>query len=79
MRLMARDVLLEKSRNVEIGLKSIFDTNQFGSNTLWRNTMHRHLIAGALACFGSSLFGQSDSTANQAQGALNKVQNTLQN
>ena len=42
--------------------------------------MHRHLIAGALACFGSSLFGQStDSTANQAQGTLNKVQNTLQN
>ena len=42
--------------------------------------MHRHLIAGAFVCFGSSLFGQStDSTANQTQGALNKIQNTLQN
>ena len=41
--------------------------------------MHRHLIAGALACFGSSLFGQStDNPTNQAQGALNNIHNTLQ-
>jgi len=42
--------------------------------------MHRHLIAGALACFGSSLFGQApDNTADQAQGTLNKIQNSAQN
>ena len=42
--------------------------------------MHRHLIAGALACFGSSLFGQStDSPVTQSQGALNKIENTVQN
>ena len=42
--------------------------------------MHRHLIAGALACLGSNLFGQnSDNTVNQTQGELNKVQSTLQN
>lgn len=42
--------------------------------------MHRHLIAGALACFGSSLFGQTiTNPTNQPQGALNKIQNTLQN
>ncbi len=42
--------------------------------------MHRHLIAGALACFGSSLFAQSTITnpLNQPQGVLNNVQNTLQ-
>ncbi len=41
--------------------------------------MHRHLIAGALACFGSSSFGQTpDNTTNQTTGALNKVQSTLQ-
>ena len=42
--------------------------------------MHRHLIAGAFACFSSSLFGQTiDNPANQAQGTLNNIQNTLQN
>ncbi len=42
--------------------------------------MHRHFIAGALVCFGSSLFGQStESVANQAQGTLNNAQNTIQN
>ena len=42
--------------------------------------MHRHLIAGALACFGSSLFGQStDNPVTQTQGPLNKIENTLQN
>ena len=42
--------------------------------------MHRHLIAGALACLGSNLFGQNlDNTVNQTQGELNKVQSTLQN
>ncbi|XZE20350.1 hypothetical protein SH449x_000218 [Pirellulaceae bacterium SH449] len=40
--------------------------------------MHRHLIAGAFACFGSSLFGQTTDTANQTTGTLNKVQSTLQ-
>jgi len=41
--------------------------------------MHRHLIAGALACFGSSLFGQApENAANQAQGTLNKIQNSAQ-
>ena len=51
-----------------------------GSSTLRRNTMHRHLIAGAFVCFGSSLFGQTiDNAANQAQGTLNNIQNTLQN
>jgi len=42
--------------------------------------MHRHLIAGALACFGSSLFGQApDDAAVQAQGTINKIQNSAQN
>ncbi len=42
--------------------------------------MHRHFIAGALVCFGSSLFGQStEGVANQAQGTLNNAQNTIQN
>ena len=42
--------------------------------------MHRQFIAGALVCFGSSLFGQSvENAANQVQGTLNNVQNTLQN
>ncbi len=42
--------------------------------------MHRHLIAGAFACFGSSLFGQiTTNPANQVQGTLNNIQNTLQN
>ena len=42
--------------------------------------MRRHLIAGAFACFGSSLFGQTTTNpANQIQGTLNNVQNTLQN
>ncbi len=42
--------------------------------------MHRHLIAGAFACFGSSLFGQvTINPANQDQGALNNIQSTLQN
>ena len=53
---------------------------EFVSVTLWRNRMHRHLIAGALACLGSNLFGQNlDNTVNQTQGELNKVQSTLQN
>ena len=57
-----------------------FDMLLSGSNTHWRITMHRHLIAGAFACFGSSLFGQTiDNPANQAQGTLNNIQNTLQN
>lgn len=42
--------------------------------------MHRHFIAGALACFGSSLFGQTTENAvRQLQGTPNSVQNTLQN
>ena len=53
---------------------------EFVSVTQWRNRMHRHLIAGALACLGSNLFGQNlDNTVNQTQGELNKVQSTLQN
>ena len=42
--------------------------------------MRRHLIAGAIACFGSSLLGQtSGNPANQAPGTLNQIQNTIQN
>ena len=41
--------------------------------------MRRHLIAGALACFGSSLLGQAPgNTAIQPQGTLNNVPNTVQ-
>jgi len=42
--------------------------------------MRRQLFAATIACFGSSVFGQAiDTPANQTQGALNNVQNTLQN
>ena len=42
--------------------------------------MHRHLIAGAFACFGSSLFGQApDTTVIQAPGTPSKIENTTQN
>lgn len=42
--------------------------------------MNRHFIAGALACFGSSLFGQTvENAARQIQGTPNSAQNTLQN
>ncbi len=42
--------------------------------------MNRHFIAGALACFGSSLFGQTTENAvRQVQGTQNSGQNTLQN
>ena len=41
--------------------------------------MRRHLIAGAFACFSSSLFGQTTTNpANQPQRLLNNAQNTLQ-
>ena len=42
--------------------------------------MHRHFIAGALACFGTSLLGQTTENAvRQSQGTPSSVQNTLQN
>ena len=42
--------------------------------------MNRHFIAGALACFGTSLFGQTTENAvRPLQGTPNSVQNTLQN
>ena len=45
--------------------------------------MHRHLIAGALACFSSNLFAQNlDSAANQASGTIQdgvqRAQDTVQ-
>jgi hypothetical protein len=42
--------------------------------------MYRHFIAGALACLGSNLFGQSnDSPASPARNTLNNIQNSVQN
>lgn len=42
--------------------------------------MRRHFIAGAFACIGSSLFGQTITIpATQPHRALNTAQNTLQN
>ncbi len=42
--------------------------------------MRRHLIAGALACLGSSAFGQTiTNPTNQVQGVPNQIQDTLKN
>ena len=42
--------------------------------------MRRHLIAGALACLGSSAFGQTiTNPTNQLQGVPNQSQDTLKN
>lgn len=77
--LVAHDVLRKIRSCAQIERKSIGGTLPYGSNTHWRNVMRRHLIAGALACFGSSLFGQAPvNTADQAQGTLNKIQNAAQ-